>query len=223
MTDDEKPLSRIEGECLSEGQDLRGVRNEIDWRFRYEQETRIVDNVWAALNISTCEQAQGKDIATLVSERRADSEILRHSNIIEIAVRNQSGSVSDYMKHWEGRALKAEAEAAELRTLAQIGTWHKDCRPNRHMAARELQKSQAIINQLADTITELRACLAASRPGEPWQPMETMPESGQVIVCWSSRHDFDTIGRDEYIEIIGLGEKPALGWIQLPAPPKDEK
>lgn len=28
VTDDEKPLSRIEGECLSAGQDLRGVRNQ---------------------------------------------------------------------------------------------------------------------------------------------------------------------------------------------------
>src|SRR5882672_1344210 len=32
-----------------------------------------------------------------------DSEILRHANIIEIAVRNESGSVSEYMNHWEAR------------------------------------------------------------------------------------------------------------------------
>jgi len=44
-----------------------------------------------------------------------DAEILRHSNIVEIAVRNQTGSVGEYMKHWESRALKAEAEVASLR------------------------------------------------------------------------------------------------------------
>ena len=45
------------------------------------------------------------------------------------------------------------------RTLAGIGTWHSDCRPNRHMAAREIEKSQAVINKLADEITTLQAQL----------------------------------------------------------------
>lgn len=34
------------------------------------EESRIIDNVWGALGISTFEQAQGKDIATHVSEIR---------------------------------------------------------------------------------------------------------------------------------------------------------
>ena len=42
-----------------------------DWQRRYAEETRIVDEVWAALGISTYEQAQGKDIATLVRELKA--------------------------------------------------------------------------------------------------------------------------------------------------------
>jgi len=41
---------------------------------------------------------------------RADSEILHHAGIVEISIRNQS--VSDYINHWEGRALKAEAQLA---------------------------------------------------------------------------------------------------------------
>ena len=49
----------------------------------------------------------------------------------------------------------AERERDEFKTLANIGIWHDDCRPNRHMAARELAKSQAIIDKLADTVSTL--------------------------------------------------------------------
>jgi hypothetical protein len=52
-------------------------------------------------------------------ELRAEVSRLREAlkqweswGIIEIAVRNQS--VSDYMDHWEGRALKAEADVSRL-------------------------------------------------------------------------------------------------------------
>lgn len=57
----------------------------------------------------------------------------------------------------------ANRERDQYQTLAAIGTWHRECRPNREMAARELQKSQAIIDKLADTITELRRELATAR------------------------------------------------------------
>jgi hypothetical protein len=49
---------------------------------------------------------------------------------------------------------EARKERDTYRTLAGIGAWHKECRPNREMAARELQKSQAVIDKLADTISE---------------------------------------------------------------------
>lgn len=54
---------------------LRGERDEArqqrdDWQQRFEIETRIVDEVWGALGISTFEQAQGKHIATIVGELR---------------------------------------------------------------------------------------------------------------------------------------------------------
>lgn len=55
-----------------------------------------------------------------VARLKADSDILRKRNIIEIAVANDTGSVSEYMNHWEGRALKAEAEVERLtRALGQ--------------------------------------------------------------------------------------------------------
>jgi hypothetical protein len=54
-----------------------------------------------------------------IVELRAEVSRLREAlkqweswGIIEIAVRNQS--VSDYMDHWEGRALKAEADVSRL-------------------------------------------------------------------------------------------------------------
>ncbi len=64
------------------------------------------------------------------------------------------------------------------------------------------------------------APIEARRPAEPdgWRDTETMPESGQVIVCWSD-DTFDTIGRGEYLEIMGYGETPAKGWMPLPPPP----
>jgi hypothetical protein len=49
--------------------------------------------------------------SALVSLAR-ENDTLTHGGIIEVAVRNQS--VSDYMTHWEGRALKAEAEVVSL-------------------------------------------------------------------------------------------------------------
>ncbi len=55
-----------------------------------------------------------------------------------------------------------QGELRELRVLAKIGTWHDDCRPNREMAARELAKSQAIIDKLADEITSLQAQINAA-------------------------------------------------------------
>lgn len=43
---------------------------------------------------------------------KAELNMLWHAGIIEVAVRNRS--VADYMEHWEGRALKAEATITAL-------------------------------------------------------------------------------------------------------------
>lgn len=68
------------------------------------------DTCWLR-NLDKAIEAHAEEVARL----KADSEILRHANTIEIAVRNESGSVSEYMNHWEGRTLKAEAEVERLR------------------------------------------------------------------------------------------------------------
>lgn len=63
-----------------------------------------------------------------------------------------------------------QQERDEYRTLAAIGVWHEDCRPNRHMAARELAKSQAVIDKLADTISAVTARSEAAE--HDWQEAE---------------------------------------------------
>lgn len=49
----------------------------------------------------------------LITALRAENERLKTSGIAEVAAHNPS--VMDYMRHWEGRAGKAEAENERLR------------------------------------------------------------------------------------------------------------
>ena len=44
---------------------------------------------------------------------RAELDHFKNSGIVEVAIRN--ASVSEYMRHWEGRTEKAEAELARVR------------------------------------------------------------------------------------------------------------
>jgi hypothetical protein len=54
----------------------------------------------------------------------------------------------------------------------------------------------------------------------PWQPMDTMPSDGHVLVCWQDVDSgYDILNRREYCSIISYGEPPALGWMPLPARP----
>jgi hypothetical protein len=76
-----------------------------------------------------------------------------------------------------------ELAKSEWKALAAIGTWHKDCRPNRHQAAQELLKSQAVINKLADRIAELEA--AQSDPARV-QSVEEHPSIGSATETSSS-------------------------------------
>lgn len=45
----------------------------------------------------------------------------------------------------------------EYQALASVGTWHRDCRPNRKKAAEEIQKSQQRIDALATALAEREA------------------------------------------------------------------
>lgn len=56
-------------------------------------------------------QDDAKEAEDYVEELEAENHLLRTSGIAEVAVRNPS--VMEYMQHWEGRALDAEAKLAE--------------------------------------------------------------------------------------------------------------
>lgn len=122
------------------------------------------------------------DVRALLEQwrKRADAVEGNGDYAIDIRVANNIRDCADELEAAALRRLGApqdeeiarlKQEIRELRTLANIGTWHEDCRPNRHQAAREIEKSQEIINKLADRITELE--LEARRLGAPqdndWQ------------------------------------------------------
>ena len=52
------------------------------------------------------------EAADLITALRAENERLKTSGIAEVAAHNPS--VMDYMRHWEGRTQKAEAENERL-------------------------------------------------------------------------------------------------------------
>lgn len=74
------------------------------WRSRYQSESLIVDNVWGALGISTYEQAQGKHIATLVSELRcrttaAEQALAQFRSALKLYGRHNFGCASQTWDH----------------------------------------------------------------------------------------------------------------------------
>ena len=69
-----------------------------------------------ARDSAACVIAKDEGVVSYVDGQRIvgdEGEAWKTWGIIEIAVRNVN--VSSYMNHWEGRALKAEAELAKLR------------------------------------------------------------------------------------------------------------
>lgn len=60
---------------------------------------------------------------------------------------------------------RLRASRDEYKALASVGTWHKDCRPNRRKAAEEIQKSQQRIDALAAEVARLTEQLAAAPAG----------------------------------------------------------
>lgn len=101
---------------------------------------------------------------------------------------NNCGLDWDYRSESPERALirlllaaisSLQAENTELKTLAKVGAWHDGCRPNREMAARELLKSQAVIDRLADRIALFQQSFAfcAMHTPELWEG------DGTCVIC----------------------------------------
>lgn len=70
-----------EDEWIDYGSETVKPAREHSWQWRYEAEARIVDEVWAALGISTFKQAQGKHIADIVRELKAELVELKRDTV----------------------------------------------------------------------------------------------------------------------------------------------
>lgn len=88
--------------------------SETDWQRKYCDESRIVDEVWAALGIHTYEQAQGKHIATIVRELKAENAQLKEQVAL---ARPLSETKEDEVFSYEtllGRLNRAHTEVTDL-------------------------------------------------------------------------------------------------------------
>jgi hypothetical protein len=50
--------------------------------------------------------------------------------------------------------IRLQEELATYKTLAKVGRWHNDCRPNRVQAARAIENQQSVIGKMADAVSE---------------------------------------------------------------------
>jgi chromosome segregation ATPase len=122
---------------------LRELAGEIERLRKLEAE-------WAALS-----QDDGKAEREI---ERLSSELdhFKNSGIIEVAVRN--ASVSEYMRHWEGRALSAEAELERLR--AQLAARDRDAERWRKLPAFLEDYQIDYVNLLRDIDAAIDAAMA---------------------------------------------------------------
>lgn len=111
-----------------------------------------------------------------------------------------------------------------MTTAHELGERLKDRTPVRLGGCIRTLDGELLVSPDTSTvlITEAeRDALVARLEGQAWQwnAMDVpMPSDRQVLVCWSTGA-YDTIGVEEYMEIMGYGEPPARGWCELPAPP----
>lgn len=67
---------------------------------------------------------------------------------------------AERIRDLKAKLVETEGQRDAFKALTKVGTWHDDCRPNRQQAGRELAKSQAVIDKLADRISVLEQALA---------------------------------------------------------------
>lgn len=86
-----------------------------------------------------------------------DIESLRASLAQVTAERDAANKTA---ARWRDGLAAMQVQRDNYKTLAGIGVWHADCRPNRHQAAETIQKQQAENDKLADEISRLRDRIA---------------------------------------------------------------
>lgn len=108
-----------------------------------------------------------------ISRLQRENEHFTKSGIIEVAVRNIS--VSDYMTHWEGRALAAESRCEELvkaleRSMVAINDWlhvyaPDECRESDVAESRARLWENGTLSYIAEVQEQNRAALSQHRKG----------------------------------------------------------
>lgn len=121
------------------------------------------------------------DIPNEVDRLKREIEHFTKSGIIEVAIRNQS--VSDYMKHWEGRAISAEEKLAEaLKAL--------EAAKNRMRNSRGAIESDQVVDKdvhgsltrgMSDIDAALKAIQAVTPRGEDERLRKKLAEAVKVI------------------------------------------
>src|SRR5215510_11981436 len=92
--------------------ELNAIRSIVEEVYTRQRNDLVRIQEWA--DRAGALEAQLQRVTADLRAAQELADVLENSNIIEIAVRNKTRSVSDYMNHWEGRALKAEAELERL-------------------------------------------------------------------------------------------------------------
>ena len=82
----------------------------------------LIKNLRDLANHKNHDLTLADEAADRISELEAEIHNWKTWGIIEVAIRNPS--VSEYMNHWEGRCLKAEAANAKMKACLEAITEH---------------------------------------------------------------------------------------------------
>jgi hypothetical protein len=123
----------------------------------------------------------------VMTEQAGTADLVRRLREQANAVEESGlGAIANLYREAADALESQQKEIAELQTLAKIGTWHDECRLNRQQAARELQKSQAVIDKLADEIKSLNAALA-ERDAEIARLKADIKVASRIPSAWSEK------------------------------------
>lgn len=163
---------------------------------RYQEESRIVDNVWGALGISTFEMAQGKDIATHVAERSQQLKTTESENVALKATivnfRNGNDHLVKALSESELRLQAAETAFVKIGNLFKTGGMVDPAFIVGQVTAEheQLQAAEGTVARLrAPRFIELASFWARQRHNEVGGPSSKLYD----------RHDpdFDTCGHHD--------------------------
>ncbi len=112
---------------------------------------------------SECDSPTDHNMVLIKEFRRLQAELafMKSCGIAEVSIRNPS--VMDYMKHWEGRALKAEAELERVKKELPSEAFKAGCQKNIDDMKAEHQKLFQANSQLSIRAEKAEADLAQAK------------------------------------------------------------